>query len=483
MKKKTVFAAALLFSVLFAFPQGVYGAAKLTTVDTGMTGKVYAEGFYSNWEGVSNVSQFSDEDGNYYFAFDNGKKVTVAKTKNGKVTKKIELTKKHPLFGAVETDSDGNFYLVTGEANNGNDTSKETVFISKYDGKGKHIKTVGDNGSSSLASYYDESFYTKIPFDGGNCDIAVNGDYVSINYAREMYSGHQSNSVWIVDRNTMKTVKPEREPFDPENIPLSEWTQNEDGSYTYYWNGSEEYQIYSSHSFGQRAIPFGNGFLYMSEGDSYNRAFTLTSLDMESGDTKEDDIFHFWVKAGAHDAYDMFVLNNNFATIGDLCDIGGGRASFVATSVRNLDSKATKQNQQLFIQVFDPHADLSGASGFSTSGTRSGKGGNNGTDSVKDFGVKFLTSYSDKTIANPQAVSDGNGKTIILFELYNSGYSYDGLYYCVCNKEGKLTTKIKKLSDKAYLNSCETPVYSNGKVYWTANMAGSDAIYDMVLTL
>ena len=93
----------------------------------------------------------------------------------------MTLKKAAPIFGAVTCDQDGNYYVVTGKTNNTSDTTKETVFVSKYDATGKLVATVGDNGSSSLAYYYGERFYTKIPFDGGNCDIAVNGDYVAVN--------------------------------------------------------------------------------------------------------------------------------------------------------------------------------------------------------------------------------------------------------------------------------------------------------------
>ena len=163
-------------------------------------------GQYINWDGVTNVAQFVGSNGDLSFAYDGDGYVTVVNTSGGKVLSRVKLAKKHPLFGTVTCDNKGNYYLVTGETNEGENTSKETVFISKYDKNGSHIKTTGDNGSSSLAYYYDNSFYTKIPFSGGNCDAAINGNILTVNDARAMYSGHQSISVFSVNTATMVKI-------------------------------------------------------------------------------------------------------------------------------------------------------------------------------------------------------------------------------------------------------------------------------------
>ena len=454
--KKIGFLLALIISFSLIEPIGA-SANKAKYYKTEISHSVTTAGWYGNWDGVSSVSQFTDSDGHYCFSYDNDKTVIIVKTKNGKVTEKIEIKKEHSTFGAIDCDSDGNFYIVTGESNTNDNTSTETVFLSKYSSEGKLIKTVGDNGSSSLASYYNDGFYTKTPFNAGNCDIAINGDYVAVNYARTMYSGHQSNSVWIVDRDTLETVKPNT-------------------------------SIYNSHSFGQRAIPFGTGFIFMSEGDCYPRAFTMNYESMShvngSGTgsktvSSEADIFHFWVKKGTLDAWDMSTLNDNFATIGDVCDLGNGKASFVAMSVKALNSKATDQIQNIFIQIFDPEKNLNSASGYTTKGKRSGQSGPNGDQKTTDYGIKWITSFSassGKKAVNAQAVADDDGNTVILFEYYKNK-AYKGVYYCVVNSEGEITTSITKCSSVAKLNRCETPVWADGKVWWTANSTKSNKLF------
>lgn len=444
MKKLCRYAAVAVSIVMFFSPAAVYAdAAK----DTGISKQIKADGEYKNWEGVSSVSQFLDENGNYCFACDSSKSVTIVKTKNGKPLKKrITLKKQKPLFGGVACDSSGNYYLVGGKANKSSDHTKSTIFISKYDSKGTHIKTIGDNGSSSLGDWYSQDFYTQTPFDAGNCDIAVNGDYLAVHYARHMYSGHQSNSAFVINMKTMKKVK------------LND--------------------IYSSHSFAQRTLPYGNGFIFASEGDCYSRAFTVSMVaDPVSGENTNSDIFHFWVKKNALNNWDMQAMNNNFAHMGGLVKAGENTAALVGTSAKSLSSKAASEKEQLFIQIFDPSKDLSQPSAYVTSEKRSGYSGANGDEKVTDYGVKWLTGYSGKyTITHPQAAADENGNIAILYELEKSE-KYQGVYYMVLDSEGKIIKKKTRYSATARLNPCEMPVCSGGTVYWTGNKTKGNKMY------
>lgn len=436
MKKLSRYVAILLCLCLLC--PGIATEVKAENAnDTGIEYRIVAKGVYSNWEGVSNVSQFLDQNGNYCFAYDGEKAVTIVKTKDGKPQgRKITLKKKYPLFGGVACDAAGNYYLVTGRENKSGKI-KNTVFISKYTARGKLRKTIGDNGSASLGSWYPREFYTRLPFDGGNCDIAVNGDYLAVHYAREMYNGHQSNSVFMINTKKMKRVK----------------------------IGS----LYSSHSFAQRALPYGDGFLFASEGDCYSRAFTISRLaNPATGENTDSDIFHFWVEKGAMNSGNMFVLNDNFASMGGLAKAGEQKAALVGLSVKSLKSRAYLENQQIFIQIFDPEKNLEKASSYATKGKRKGLSGPNGDEKVTDYGVKWLTNYSNQfTVSNPQVVS-ADGRIVVLYELYKSG-EYMGVYYMVLDERGKILKKKTKYSETARLNPCEMPVYSNGTVYWTGN--------------
>ena len=408
-------------------------------VDSGINMSVQAKGEYSNWEGVSNVSQFKTASGDFCFAADSDSSVKVVTVDRTGATSSVTLQKPHSLFGAVTVDANGNYYMVTGEQNTTSDTSVQTVFLSKYDSTGKLIKTIGDNGSSSLAYYYDESFYTQMPFDGGNCDVAINGNYLAINYAREMYSGHQSNSVWMVDLSSFSTVKP------------------------------EGFTNYNSHSFGQRAIPYGNGFSFLSWGDCYNRAFSVSTY-LFGGNTYEGDLFHFWVREGAFTDFNMSDVNNTFAKIGNISDLGNGTISHVGLSAKSLSADAKTEKKQIFIQIFDPTANLSNSSSYVTSGERSGIAGRDGNEPTTDHGVVWLTNETEN-ISYVQSVADTSGNTIILFQ------KSDGVYAMKVDKTGKVIVASEKISSSARLNPCETPVYTNGKVYWAANSTSGNKVY------
>lgn len=442
--KSMLLTASLLF-ISCTVPQQTFAASySEKKTDIGIT--ISAAGCYSNWDGVTNVSQFQDKNGEFCFGYDKGDSVYIVKTKNGVPQKKqIRLKKKTKQFGAVTCDEKGYYYVVTGQSNSTDDTGKNTIFLTKYDAKGKLIASTGDDGSSSLANYYGSSFYTKIPFNAGNCDIAVNGDYVAVNYAREMYSGHQSNSLFVVNRNTMKKVKV--------------------NSY------------YNSHSFAQRVVPYEDQFLLASEGDCYDRAFTISLADAQDGDCSSSNSFDFWVEKGTFDNWDMYTLNDNFAHLGGIAVGKDRKAALVATSAKSLNSKARKENEQLFIQIFDPAKDLQSADAYVTKGTRSGLAGKNGNEKVTNYGVKWLTDYNNNyQIKNPQVVTSSNGNYVILFERYLK-YSYQGVYMMVLGQNGKKIQKAVLLSKNAYLNPSEMPVYTNGKVYWAGNHSKDDNIH------
>ncbi|WP_026498639.1 hypothetical protein [Butyrivibrio sp. WCD2001] len=486
-----IVAAVMAGCLMLSSPSGVYAAKNAKEFNTNINHKVYASGSYINWEGVSNVSEFTDENGDYCFAYCKGKTVTVVRNKNGKVKSKKKIKMQYPIFGAVSCDQEGNLYVVSGRKNNSSDQTKNTVFITKYSKNGQFLAAVGDNGSGCFQKYSERYGYssstrdtdsnTKIPFEAGNCDVAINGNYLAVNYGRGMYNGHQSNTALIINRNTMQLVQLDR--------------------------------YYNSHSFAQRAIPYQDGFILASEGDAYNRSFSVgfttpseTVLPPDEKAAEESawsnydayapaykdadkaareyttsgyssvrnyDIFHFWIKKNS--AYNMYVVNNNYAHMGGVAVADNNHVALVGTSVKNLDKKAAKQKECLFIQIFDPTQSLKSENAFTMKTTRSGKSGIAGTQDVTDYGVKWLTNGSF-TVSNPQVTADAKGRFVILFEKYVGG-SYKGVYYMVINNDGKVAKKAKLFSATAYLNPCETPKTCGNYIYWTSNRGGSSNLH------
>lgn len=409
--------------------------------DSGTDMYIRATGEYSNWEGVSNVSEFLYPDGNFCYAYPaaDGSSVQVVRTLNGQTVSSLALPMRGSLFGAVTADSNGNYYVISGTPNNTNDL-RDDVFIDKFDATGNLTGRASDNGSCGLPDYYGDSFFTKIPFDGGNCDAAVNGKLLAVNYAREMYSGHQSNNIFAINTDTMQKVG---------------------------------YNFYNSHSFGQRAMPYKDGFVFMSEGDCYDRAFSVARANA-SQIVKTADIFDFYTPKNTLNNWDMYTLNNNYAAMGDLAVISNSTVAFAAASAPSLDASAPSQKQQLFIQVFNPDQDLASANAYRSGTTRKGIGGPNGDENKTNYGVQWLTQADECTYEHPQLVFDGYGRLILLFEQYkadaDSWDTYDGVYYMILDANGNPASGKILYSKEARLNPCETPIVTpDGAVYWTGN--------------
>ena len=189
-----------------------------------------------------------------------------------------------------------------------------------------------------------------------------------------------------------------------------------------------------------------------------------------TGDCISRNIFDFWVKKGTLDRWDMHTLNNNFAHMGGIATSKNNNVAFVGTSVKALNSKATKQTEQLFIQIFDPDKDLRKASGYVTTGVRSGYSGSNGDIKVKNYGVKWLTNFSKKyKIKNPQVIATDDERYVVLFEK-EKNYNYQGIYCIILDSTGKIQTKMTKISSSAHLNHAEMPIYIKGNIYWVSNI-------------
>lgn len=434
MKKIT--AVVMAVAIMITMFDGVAFAAKKSGTPVGTKKEVKPIDDYYFWEGRSNICQFKDADGHFCFAYKYNGKVQVRVTEKGKVIKKFTLKMAHTMLGSVACDENGYYYVVTGRTNWSDDRNKETVFISKYSPKGKLLCTVGDSGDCSLAKYYDDKFNTSVPFDGGNCDIAINGNILAVNYARTMYNGHQSNSVFAINTDTMEKVR-----FDG---------------------------IYCSHSFGQRAISYNDGFVFASEGDAYPRAFSITRTTSDSV-VNDAEIFHFYLEPFS--GGNMYVVNNNFASMGGIAQVSENTIAFVGQSVKALSSKAYSQPENIFIQIFDPDKALDSSEDFVTKGKRTGNSGRNGTDQVTDYGVKWLTSSKRYIYDCVQVAATESGKIVVLYAKYDkkNDYSYQGVCYVVLNQDGDIIQSETNFAPDARLNRYESPIVIGETIYWVGN--------------
>ncbi len=401
--------------------------------------RVYSEGRYYNWAGISSASQFIDEKGRFCFAEDNDSYVTVYRTEHGVLTDTMSIQNPYDSFGGAICDSSGNLYLVWGKNNETDDTSLSTVYVCKYTSDGTLVTSVSGNGSEGLPYYYNESFWTKTPFHSGNCDIAINGNLLVVNYARLMYSGHQSNTVFTVDLRTMTVA--------------------------------EGITSYNSHSFDQRVSPYGkNGFLLETQSDAYPRAFSA-SVTNESSTLNSMDTFHFWVEEGTYDRYDMYQLNSTRSRLGNILETSSG-AALVAASARSLSESSRSEPYDVLVQVFDPMGSASNSADYVTSGVRSGISGINGNQKATDYGVAWLTDFAgtEKSAEVVQAVSIDPDTVVVLYEQYLDGF-YDSTWYMLLNGDGSVRQEAVNIG-KVRLNADEDPIYAQGAVQWVSNPSG-----------
>ena len=407
---------------------------------------------YKNWAGVSTVSQFLDEAGNYCFAVEEDQKLTVYRTAYGQIVDLVNIPHDYDRFGSVVCDTDGYLWLVFG--NNGiDDVNQQTVFVCKYDWSGNCLGVIGGNGRESVPYYYGENYNTREPFRAGNCDAVIRGDILVVNYARKMYSGHQSNAVLTVDLTEQKLIE-------------------------------QGIVFYNSHSFDQRVTASNNGFLLASQGDCYPRSFTTMTKSV-FGYSNEMDTFHFWVEEGTLDRYDMGQLNKTYARLGNILETPRG-AALVGSSARSLSEAAKTEPFDVFVQVFDPMGRADDPASYVTRGERTGLSGPNGDTPVTDYGVQWITDLAGTGLTADvvQAVSVSNGIIAVLYELYSNRGSrlyYDSTWYTVLDTDGTVRLNPVEL-EGVRLNVDEDPTYSNGVIQWTANSGSELVVYNLFPT-
>ncbi len=400
--------------------------------------------YVRNWDSVSPVQQFSymDEGLGYAYVEENMLKITTPSRMLE--ARFIYPLMEEPLLGDVIADDEGNFYVVCGRRNDSEDTDTDTVFISKYAPDGSHITTTGFRGDSVMG----ERGRTKIPFDAGNCASALHNGVLMVNYAREMYNGHQSNNVIGVHTDTMRPVV-----FDDVwDIP------------------------YTSHSFAQSVIwsNLAGEFVYADQGDAYDRGFVITT------ESDEKNIFHFYLPQNAN--YNMYIVNKTYAQMGGLGETDSTMV-FAGASAKSIGAEAENEAQNLYIQFFDPNAETVAASMFRGGTARSGSTATDINDNnnapmtaVTDYGVIWLTDYTDRDVISPRMVLAEN-RIFLFWTEADEDYACTGFYMEV-DENGKVLTPATSLG-RQIQNSHEAPIYHDGKLWWAGARDGLLRVYSL----
>lgn len=445
-----------------AVPEGETLAAYINsiTIETQESIKSTDYSRYDYYAEVSPISHFFDNMGNLNVVYDgqNDFYITVLDS-NGAVINTIKITKRYPLLGGVAY-ADNHYYVVYGKNNETNDGNQVVMSISKYDIMGNCLAEVTYTGNETCP-YDGIKWGTKMPFDAGNCDIIIKNNVLVCSYARQMYSGHQSNHVLYVNINEMKKL-----PTAPS---------------------------YTSHSFDQRVIVTSDGsYLFADHGDAYERGFNITKIaprETAIWNNGEFTSFHFREGANRDHGY-----NETYAQLGDITETSVGYV-LAASSEETLSRDVAPTNtsyagyseaRNLFIQIFKKDFDKrSGADCFAVAGNvRVAQGTpipNPLTqmwlpEDAVDYGVIWLTDYEDSYYcASPKMVVTNDDRIVLLWEKYAYhssawyGDEFVDSYIMILKNDGTILQNATSLNGKR-LDANEDILYKDNCLYWATSV-------------
>jgi len=336
----------------------------------------------------------------------------------GNVSSKKTIKIKYERWGGFYKGTDGKFYVAVGY-NNPKESSKKTVIkVIQYTNKWKKLKTASIKGGASNAF---EGIY--IPFDAGNCTMAMNGNELYLFTAREMFMRpdglhHQSNISFRINTKTMKA--------------------------------KEANESYVSHSFNQY-VKYKDGDLYLLDhGDAYPRSLCLTAVkdsDTNHRASYESNFFPFLQgENGEH-------YNYTGCTVGGM-EVGNKNILICGASVphenkvKGVTGAGTNYKKNVYVVIV-----------------------NRETGKSK---IKWLTSYhplkTTTTVGNTRMVKLAEDRYAILYSTKKN--DVETVHYLVINNAGK---KIYSKSYKGMSFSGGTqPMLYKGNLVWVEEKGGFD---------
>lgn len=387
------------------------------------------------------VTSFFDYKGNYNVACMNNKTLYIYRyNKNMKLSSTLKIKRVMKFFGNITCDDKGNYYVCWGTADN-DYKNTNVINITKYNYSGKKLVSKSFKGYDLTPYKQGDYWGTRIAFDGGTCKMAVNKGVLACNFAREMYSGHQSNMVFYLDCNTL---------------------QRKTG-----------YVPYCSHSFDQACIATSDGgFLMADHGDAYSRGFMVSKI--KSNIASGGKVFSFHFREARYN------YNETYAQLGGVAETS--KAYVLCGSSERTLSLAPKgyddESRDLFVQIFKKDfTSRSGADMYYAKGAIRTATGKKPQDSnyelwlkgnEKNYGVIWVTNYKNKYFAaNPKVVALG-GKIIVLWEKHSMSGEFLGSYYAVLSEGGAVLKKAEKIGNSTLPYNADV-VRKGNKLYWVTN--------------
>ena len=249
--------------------------------------------------------------------------------------------------GTVYRGPDGCNYIATG---NGADAA---YYISKYSADWNLIRTTAIG---------QEESYTNTAYRSSNSDMTMVGDYLIVHAGRGRLDGHQSNTTFVINKNTMQAV---------------------------YVTGAFGTD-HVSHSFSQFIRSDGNQVLMVDHGDAYPREIVFQTYQMDSSGSP----FQNLRQLSLFDIKGQTGQNYTGVTV-DGFELGSANHVVAGTSI--------------------PHDTFASDAAFAAY-----EGSNNVfviliNKNLQSSGVKWLTSYSNVQVSNLEMVKINDNRFLLLY--------------------------------------------------------------------
>lgn len=384
--------------------------ASITAQESTLESSAYTTQSYSNyWTQCSPISDFFDENGKYTIAYENENDATIVVKRPLEASDTVVIEKDMAIVGGVTCDSKGNLYVAYGAIDEEGTGKICTFAVYKYDRAGNYL--------GKAESYpFDLKWSTQCAFRSGNCAMAFQGDLLICSYARRMYSGHQSNTVFCVDTETM-TEK-------------------------------EVYGSYTSHSFNQAiAVIDDHTVAFADHGDAYPRGFAINIAS--------DDEYSFFgfdnIDINSFAFYGETGENYTNASLGGLLSMDKGLA-LVGASAKEYSKEYEGAPRQLFMQVIDTHSGESVLEGD----TRA--------DGSK--GIVWLTNYTDgSTVGAVSVAALDSSRLLVIWERLRDN-EFVNSYYSIVKSNGVVVVDSIPMQH-ARVNGSEELKTDGTAAYWT----------------
>ncbi len=356
-------------------------------------------------------------------------------TLNGKYgiknTKTVKIGK-YDLWGGFYYGEDDRFYIVVGFLNTKEKTEKTAVRVIQYDASWNRLGACdikGGEGNKYQGIY--------IPFDAGNCRMAMKDDDLIVFMSRTMFDDgdglhHQSNISFCIHTDTMT--------YNRANM------------------------VYTSHSFNQFIKIQNNTVYQLDHGDGFPRALAVTvtkDYDPErnyQGDNYEED---------ESEEYVDYLENYTKPLESEIYEIVGATGNNY-TGVKAGGMEVGKDHI-LVVGTSTPQTiPLKGITGDGETYYRSNaflivtdKDGQN-----PEF--QWLTDYDPKIdrskpeVGETRIVKISDDRFMIMFSIYGKGQKL----YCIEVDDGGNILSKKTYKDMAFTGATQ-PIFHNGRIFWS----------------